>query len=237
MRRPALLASALLLSAGLACAQVDTEQKPSTQGREPQPPTALPTPKAEPANDSSYGPPVKREEEGPSDADRGPAQKHFILVSTTDDLEQTQVADNASLVSHDKMALDKNVSVSLVHEIEDSGHNPPGDNPALRYEVEYLNWGATTQEQLHAREGHYFTITWKNHGPRSDFTTRFEYRQVKSKEIVRTIKEDKQHVAGSVRSYFGVVDKAYLAYGPIYSWRFTIFKGDAVVAQTRSFVW
>jgi len=33
------------------------------------------------------------------------------------------------------------------------------------------------------------------------------------------------------------VDKAYLAYGPVCSWRFTIRKGDTVVAETKSFVW
>ena len=119
----------------------------------------------------------------------------------------------------------------------DDGPNGGGDNHALQYEVTYLNWGAVTNEQLLARRGHYFTITWDNDGPKDDFTARFEYREVKSKEIVRTLTQDMKRVSGSVRSYFAVTDKAYLAYGPVVSWRFTILKGDTVVAQTHSFIW
>ena len=54
---------------------------------------------------------------------------------------------------------------------------------------------------------------------------------------MRTLVQAMPQVHGATRSYFGVVDKAYLAYGPVCSWRFSIFKGDTVVAQTRSFVW
>jgi hypothetical protein len=90
---------------------------------------------------------------------------------------------------------------------------------------------------LRARYGHYFTITWANHGPRADFTARFEYTQVKSKEIIRTLTQPMPQVAGTTRSYFAVVSKAYLAYGPVSSWRFTILKGDTVVAEAKSFIW
>jgi hypothetical protein len=45
------------------------------------------------------------------------------------------------------------------------------------------------------------------------------------------------HVHGAVRSYFAVTDKAYLAYGPVVSWRFTILKGDTVVAEEKSSLW
>jgi hypothetical protein len=44
-------------------------------------------------------------------------------------------------------------------------------------------------------------------------------------------------ISGSTRSYFAVVDKAYLAYGPIVSWRFSVLKGDTVVAEAKSFIW
>jgi hypothetical protein len=45
------------------------------------------------------------------------------------------------------------------------------------------------------------------------------------------------NVSGTVRSYFAVVDQAYLTYGPVVSWRFTILKGDTVVAEEKSFIW
>ncbi len=60
---------------------------------------------------------------------------------------------------------------------------------------------------------------------------------MKSKEIVRTIVQPMKHVAGTVRSYFGVVGKAYKTYGPVASWRLSILKDNVVVAETKSFVW
>jgi len=60
---------------------------------------------------------------------------------------------------------------------------------------------------------------------------------VKSKEIVRSLTQVMPHVSGATRSYFAVVDKAYLAYGPVSAWRFTIRQGDAVVAEAKSYIW
>jgi hypothetical protein len=110
-------------------------------------------------------------------------------------------------------------------------------NHAIRFEIEYINWGAVTAEQLAARRGHYFTISWTNAGPRDNFTARFQYRQVKSKGIVRVLEEPMPNVRGTVRSYFAVVSKAFLLYGPVASWRFAILRGDTVVAETKSFIW
>jgi len=227
-----LIALAAFLSAGSVLAQ--TEPAPPKPVKTP---TSLPPSKAEPENPQAYAPPVAPEREGPTAADVGSVQKHFIRASTTDDLAETQNADNASLAVHEKIAIDKRISVPLIHDVQNDGPSSGGDNTVLRYEVTYLNWGAVTQEQLLARRGHYFTITWDNDGPKSDFTTRFEYREVKSKEIVRTLTQNMPGVSGSARSYFAVVDKAYLAYGPVCSWRFSVLKGDTVVAEAKSFIW
>jgi len=201
------------------------------------PQTGLPTPTAEPANGGSYASPVPRAQEGPSDADIGPVLKHFVRATQTDDLEETQNEDNATLAIHEKIALDKNIKVPLIHDVQNDSTFAGKNNHALAGELEYLNWGAVTDEQLKARQGHYFTITWANEGPKGDFIACFEYRQVKSKQVVRTLVQKMPHISGTTRSYFAVVDKAYLAYGPVCSWRFTIRKGDAVVAETKSFVW
>jgi len=234
MRWMALLVVTALLAAQPALAQNASGQTPQ---KSPKAPTALPQPVAEPENSSAYEGPVASTPEGPSAADRGPAQKYFVLASQADDLATTEVADNKFVLAPQKMALDKRITVPLIHDIQDDATYHAASNHALQFEAEYLNWGATTSEQLQARHGHYFTITWVNKGPRADFTARFEYRQVKSQEIVRTLVQAMPQVHGATRSYFGVVDKAYLAYGPVCSWRFSILKGDTVVAQTRSFVW
>jgi pyruvate/2-oxoglutarate dehydrogenase complex dihydrolipoamide acyltransferase (E2) component len=229
-----LIALAAFLPAVSAFAQDETQTAPAKPGKTP---TQLPAPKAEPENPQAYAAPAPHEKEGPSAADVGPAQQHFVRASTTDDLAVTQNADNNSLKIHEKIALDKRISVPKIHDVQNDGPNGGGDNHALKYEVTYLNWGAVTDEQLMARRGHYFTITWDNDGPKADFTARFEYREVKSKEIVRTLTQKMPAVSGSTRSYFAVVDKAYLAYGPVVSWRFTVLKGDTVVAEAKSFIW
>jgi hypothetical protein len=232
MRWKPLIALAVLLPVA-ALGQEDNTAPPKVTKT----PTSLPPSKAEPA-EGSYGPVIyDQTDNGPTDADVGPAQKHFIRASTLDDLADTQNADNASLISHEKIALDKKLSVKKIHDVQDDGPSSGGDNHALRYEVTYLNWGAVTQEQINARRGHYFTITWANDGPKADFTARFEYREVKSKEIVRTLTQRMPAVSGATRSYFAVVNKAYLAYGPVVSWRFTVLKGDTVVAEAKSFIW
>jgi len=229
-----LIALAVFLPAVPALAQMETQTAPPKPVKTP---TQLPAPKAEPENAQAYAPPVAPEKEGPTAADVGPVQKYFVRDSTTDDLAETQNADNASLAIHEKIALDKRISVSKIHDVQNDGPGGKSENHALQYEVTYLNWGAVTQEQMLARRGHYFTITWDNDGPKSDFTARFEFREVKSKEIVRTLTQNMPGVSGSTRSYFAVVDQAYQAYGPVVSWRFTVLKGDTVVAEAKSFIW
>jgi hypothetical protein len=234
MRCMALIALAALLSGATAVAQSETPSAPSKPVKTP---TSLPPARAEPENPQAYASPVYRGQEGPTAADVGPVQKHFVRASTTDHLAETQVDDNASLISHEKIAIDKRISGPLIHDVQNDGGYSASDNSALRYEITYLNWGAVTREQLQARLGHYFTITWDNDGPKDDFTARFEYREVKSKEVVRTLTQKMPGVSGAVRSYFAVVDQAYQAYGPVVSWRFTVLKGDTVVAESKSFIW
>jgi hypothetical protein len=241
MRWMPLITLAALMPFSSAWAQSSSQNAPPKLTHTP---TSLPPSKAEPADNGAYGPALPLEKEGPSDADVGPVQKHFVRASETDDLETLAAApdgddayDNASLKKREKIALDKRITVPKIHDVQNDGPNGNADNHALQYEITYLDWGAVTSEQLLARRGHYFTITWKNSGPKADFTTRFQYREVKSKEIIRTLSQKMPGVEGATRSYFAVVDKAYQAYGPVVSWRFTVLKGDTVVAEAKSFIW
>jgi hypothetical protein len=234
MRCVVLIALAAWLPAVSALAQSETQTAPPKPVKTP---TQLPPAKAEPENPQAYAPPVTPPKGAPSAADIGPVKRRFVLASATDDLAETQNADNASLVLHEKIALDKRITVPLIHDVQNDGTIGNSEDHALQYEVQYLNWGAITRTQKQARRGHYFTITWDNDGPKSDFTTRFEYREVKSKEIVRALTQEMPGVSGATRSYFAVVDQAYLAYGPVVSWRFTVLKGDTIVAEAKSFIW
>ncbi len=227
-----LYAAAVLLLTSAAVSAQSTNAPP----RAPKTPTSLPTPKAEPA-EGSYAAPVDHEKSGPSDMDVGPVQKHFVRASAMDtEPVNDDLYNNKALKAPEKRALDKRISVPLIHDVQNDGVIANG-TPAMQYELTYLNWGAVTNEQLDARHGHYFTITWKNKGPADDFIARFQYREVKSQEVIRTLEQPMAHVHGAVRSYFAVTGDAYSHYGPIVSWRFTILKGDTVVAEAKSFIW
>lgn len=227
MRWMVLFALAAFLSAMPAIAQ-EADRHTKT-------PTRLPDPTAEPANDVGYDKPLPPEKQGPTAADRGPVQKHFVIASDLDDPNAPSV--NANMPLTEKVALDKHISVSKIHDVQNDSSYKGGSNNALLYEIKYLNWGAVTGEQLAARQGTYLTISWENNGPKSDFTAMLQYRQIKSQEVVRTLVQKMPHVSGTVRSYFAVVDKAYHAYGPVCSWRFVILKGDTVVAESKSYLW
>jgi hypothetical protein len=205
--------------------------------RGPQPIDHLPIPVAEPENPTSYERPHLNEDEGPSGADSGPAQKHFVIASQLDNLVGNPNAPITNTVPSEKISLDKKIKIPLVHDVQDDNTFKGGHNPSISFEISYLNWGAVTHEQLRARQGHYFTITFVNNGPKDDFVTRLEYRQVKSKQVVRSLMQQHARVSGAARAYFAVVDKAYLFYGPISSWRFTVLRGDTVVAEAKSYLW
>jgi len=233
MRWICLIASMAFFMAAPAIAQTTNQtvpKKPSAQAH-------MAPSTAEPENAQGYAPPAPPERAGPSEADRGPAQKHFILASDTDDLASQDDAETANTPSHETIALDKHIRIPKIHDVQNDSSYKAANNHAFQGEIDYLNWGAVTQEQQQARRGHYFTITWSNGGPSGDFVARFQYRQVNSKAIVRTLTQKMPHISGATRSYFAVVDKAYLAYGPVSSWRFTILKGDTVVAEAKSFIW
>jgi hypothetical protein len=227
-------AAIFLLMGGVASAQSSTGT--TTAPHAPKAPTSLPTPKAEPAN-NAYGPPVSRERSGPSEMDVGPVQRHFVRASALDtEPVNDDLYNNKAHKAPEKTALDKRISVPLIHDVQNDG-SLSVVNPAMQYELTYLNWGAITSVQLDARRGHYFTITWKNKGPADDFIARFQYRETKSQEVIRTLTAPMAHVHGATRSYFAVTGLAYLTYGPIVSWRFTVLKGDTVVAEAKSFIW
>ena len=197
----------------------------------------LPAPVAEPSDASSYAPPMVDLGEGPSVADIGPAQKPFVMASQIDNLANDPNAPITNTIPNEVIALDKHIRVPVVHDVQDDSSYKGGQNDSLLFEIKYLNWGAITSEQLKARQGQYFTITFVNSGPRSDFTTLFEYRQVKTKAVVRSLTQERPHVHGAARAYFAVVNQAYLAYGPVSAWRFTVRHGNTVVAEAKSFLW
>ncbi len=219
-----------LVALPVYAAETDDETKPV-------PINELATPAAEPIDGGYYAPMANPPDEEPSSADMGPVQKHFVLASEPDTDPNAANPRTANNEPVEPVALDPRIRVPLVHDVQNDSSFRTGSNDSLLFELKYLNWGAVTQQQLRARAGHYFTVTVKNAGPPEDLTMQFEYRQSKSKQVVRTLVQQKSHVHGAVRAYFAVVNRAYLAYGPISAWRFCVLRGGTVVAEAKSFLW
>jgi hypothetical protein len=142
------------------------------------------------------------------------------------------------------------VKITKIHDVvvDDKGFKPVDNsslsvrtkrdkNPALAFEKRYWSYGAVTEEEKRQKRGHYFVISWKNGGPPADLVTKLEYRQVSSKQTVRRLTLNHPAAKGVNRSAFAITGDAYETYGPIYSWRFTVSRGDTVLAEETSFIW
>jgi len=135
------------------------------------------------------------------------------------------------------IALDPKVIVTKIHEVRNDESYHPSHNDALQFEKDYWNYGAITAEQKEARRGQIYVISWRNSGPPDRFTTRFEYRQQNTREQIKVQTDDHPVVSGNARSIFKVVGSEYRTDGPVETWRFTVLRGNKVVAEEKSFIW
>ena len=135
------------------------------------------------------------------------------------------------------VALDPKITITKIHEVRNDESYHPTHNDALQFEKDYWNYGAITAEQKEARRGQIYVISWRNDGPPDRFTTRFEYRQQNTREVIKVQTDDHPVVSGNARSIFKVVGSEYRTDGPVETWRFTVLRGGKVVAEEKSFIW
>ncbi len=133
--------------------------------------------------------------------------------------------------------LDKRITVTKIHEVRNDESNHPHHNDALEFEKEYWNYGAITKEQLEARRGQIYVISWKNAGEPDRFIAKFEYRQEKTREQIKVQTQEYPAVSGNARALFKVVGAEYRDDGPVESWRFTVWRNGQIVAEEKSFIW
>ena len=228
MRRLGFLAALLFIGAARA-AEPEIPDSPTANIS-----TSLATP-----GTGAYSPPAAGSLADQTAADSteiGKVERRFVRASQLDTPEQAANPVVISTLPPEKVALDKRIFMTL-HDVENNPFAPAVGDDALRYELTYLNWGANSSSQLKARQGHYFTVTVVNRGPRADLNVLFQYRQSVSREVVRSLSSVLPQAHGATRAYFAVVNKAFATYGAISSWRISVFRGDTVVAQLRSFIW
>lgn len=163
------------------------------------------------------------------------AEEKIAAATTAETKEEARPASEIDFKKAPQ--IDPNIKVTKIHEFRNDEQYQDGGNKALEFERLYWNHGAILADEIEARRGHYFVITWVNKGPAANFTTRFEYRQQKSKDVVRVLTMEHKNIKGSARSTFGVLGDAYRTNGPVVSWRFTVLQGDKIVGQEKSFIW
>lgn len=128
--------------------------------------------------------------------------------------------------------------VTKVHEFTNTPEYDPGANRALAFERKYWEYGAILSRDGYNRQGQFFVITWINKDAPGHYTARFQYRQQRTRDRIRElIVNHPETTTGSQRSMFAVVGDPFQEYGPITSWRFTVWRGDELMAEEQSFVW
>lgn len=167
----------------------------------------------------------------------GMVQAEEKIATATSDATPTETRRAPETVFKALPQIDPNIKVTKIHEFRNDNKYNAGGNHALEFEQKYWEYGAITSEERLNRQGHYFVISWVNKGAPANFTTRFEYRQVKSKDVVRSMTLEHPNAKGASRSTFAVLGDAFVAYGPVVSWRFTVMQGDKVVGEEHSFIW
>ncbi len=129
------------------------------------------------------------------------------------------------------------IKMGKIHEFRNDETYKAGPNAALQFEKEYWSYGAITRQEKLDKRGHYFVILWSNRGPVKELQAKFEYRQVKSKDVIRTLTIDHARAHGGMKSTFAVVGQAFDEYGAVSSWRFTVWDGGKLLAEQNSFIW
>lgn len=137
----------------------------------------------------------------------------------------------------DKAPLNPLFKVTKVHEVRTDKPIHAKGNKALEYEEKYWMFGAVTEEQREAKKGQYFVISWVNKGEARPVEARLEYRQVNTRDVVRTLSIQHPVADGANRSQFSVVGQAFREGGPIASYRFTLWSGGELLAESKSFIW
>ena len=133
---------------------------------------------------------------------------------------------------------DKNISIGKIFDfLNDPKLTPDGKDPVLKHEFKYFNHGAVTKEQIEARKGHYYIVTFTNDGPAADLVIRMDFRQLLSRDKMNTLEVPYKQVKGSVKQQFVIAGDLYKAYGDVNSWRISVVKDGKIVAQKKSYVW
>jgi len=106
----------------------------------------------------------------------------------------------------------------------------------VKFERERMNYGAVSNNELMAREGHYFDFWWRSERT-ANVTVRLEYRQQNLGAYVQAQEVDVPAAHGTIETKFKVAGDDYHQDGRVIAWRALLIENGKVVALTQSFLW
>lgn len=123
----------------------------------------------------------------------------------------------------------------------DAEANVNSQDPMVRFEKKHLLYGAITQQEKKLRSGHYYIFDWLNpnwKNPNESITVRFEYRQKQtgSKTHRKDFKPSRSQSLKN-KTKIKITGREYLQNGKVTAWRFSIIRGNSVIASDQSYLW
>jgi hypothetical protein len=110
-------------------------------------------------------------------------------------------------------------------------------DPAIEFERDYHLYGAVTKADIHAREGHYYTIFWQANDRSQPVKVRFEYRQANSGLTSKVIEEEVTDLRRTNLTRFQIIGDEYATDGRVTAWRVSLLRGQEELASQESYLW
>ncbi len=120
---------------------------------------------------------------------------------------------------------------------EDNRADSMSIDPMIRFERQHFLHGAVTQQEKHARLGHYYTLFWNGRPGSGPVTLRFEYRQSLTNERVFTFEHTIRDVREHNRTSLHITGDSYHRHGRVVAWQASLWKDGQMLDSTRSFLW
>ncbi len=110
------------------------------------------------------------------------------------------------------------------------------DDAMAKFDRDRILYGAVSEEERNARQGHYFVFWWRSQRP-ADVTVRLEYRQANLGNYVQARELDFSVPKGTHEAKFSIIGDDFLDDGKVTAWRAVIIENNRIVATTQSFLW
>lgn len=154
------------------------------------------------------------------------------IVVPSDEARQLETANVLPLALSDEFDFRKR----KITVYDRTRRNEIAEDVMAKFDRDRILYGAVTEEERNARQGHYYVFWWRSQRP-ADVTVRFEYRQANLGNLVQARELDFSVPKGTHEAKFAIIGDDYLDDGKITAWRALVIENNRIVATTQSFLW